>query len=90
MDIKHIALLANLTLPEDELTKFQEQLSSILDYIEKLQKLDVKNIQPTSQITGLGNIVKEDLATPSLNQEEALSSSGKKYNGCFQVEAIFK
>lgn len=89
MDVKHIAKLANLNLSDEELTKFQVQLSSILDYIEKLQKLDVKNIQPTSQVTGLKNITSEDKTTPSLTQDTSISSAKKQKNGCFETKAIF-
>lgn len=89
MDIKHIAKLANLNLSEEELTKFQAQLSSVLNYIEKLQELDVKNIPETNQVTGLENITSEDTPQISFKQEEAISNANKQKNGTFAVKAIF-
>lgn len=89
-EVKHIADLANLRLSEEEITKFGTQLSSVLDYIDKLQAIDVKNTQPTNQITGLKDIVEEDFARPSLEQLDALSGAKKKHNSNFQVKAVFE
>lgn len=88
-EVKHIALLANLTFKEEEMDKFQTQLSSVLDYIEKLQKLDVKNTRETNQVTGLENITSEDIPQTSFKQEEAISNANKQKNGTFTVKAIF-
>lgn len=89
INVKHVAKLANLKLKEEEVEKFEKQLSSVLDYIKKLEELDTKNIEPTSQVTGLKNITREDKTQPSLSQEEALSNAPKKHNGLFEVDAIF-
>jgi len=53
-EVQHIAKLARLGLTEKEIKKFQKELSSILDYIEKLKEVDVSSIEPTSHsITNL-------------------------------------
>jgi len=59
-EIKHIAELARLELSEVELKKYGSQLSDILDYIDKLKEVDTKGIEPTAQVTGLENIMRED------------------------------
>ena len=56
VDVLHIAKLANLTLTKEEADKYEQQLSSILAYIDKLQTLDTKDTKETSQVTGLENI----------------------------------
>lgn len=59
-DIKHIALLARLDLNSEELKIYGQQLSDVLDYIAKLQEVDVINVEPTAQVTGLINVLRED------------------------------
>jgi len=46
-EVQHIAKLARLGLTEKEIKKFQKELSSILDYVEKLKEVDVSNVQAT-------------------------------------------
>lgn len=90
INIKHTASLANLELKEEEVKDLETQLSSILDYIEKLQELNTDQVKETSQVTGLENVTREDVASPSLSQEEALSNAKSKENGHFKVKAIFE
>ncbi len=88
INVSHVAKLANLALKPDEEKKFEKQLSEILSYVEKLNEAGTKNIETTSQVTGLENIMREDEATPSLTQEEALSNTKSQHNGLFKVKAI--
>ena len=84
-----MAYLAKLRLSEKEIEKFRQQLSSILNYVDQLKELDTKNIEPTSQVTGLENVSREDKVLPSMSQEEALSNAKETYKGFFKVKAIF-
>lgn len=59
-DIGHIAKLARLDLSDKEKQKYSKELSEILDYMEKLNEVDTKNIEPTSQVTGLTNVFRKD------------------------------
>lgn len=90
IDVKHIAKLANLTLTDDEIKKFEKQLSETLEYVEQLKEVDTKNVEPVSQVTGLENISSEDKALPSLTQEDALKNGKKTHNGLFIVDAILE
>ncbi len=90
IDVNHVAKLANLTLEKGEEEKFEKQLSEVLEYISRLNELDTTDIEPTSQVTGLENVTREDKAHPSLSQEEALSNAKKSHNGLFQVKGIFE
>ena len=89
-DVKHIAKLANLTLTEDEVKKFTPQLAKIVDYIGELSEVDTKNVEPTSQTTGLINVTRSDGAATDniLSQDKALSGTDTTYNGYFKVGAI--
>lgn len=58
--VQHIANLARLELTAKEKEKFRDQLSSILDYVEKLNKVDTKEVAATAHATGLENVMRED------------------------------
>ena len=88
LDVKHIAKLANLPINGDEEKKLEKQLSETLTYIEILQEVDTKNVEPTAHVTGLENVTREDTPYPSLTQEQALMNTKKQHEGFFKVEAI--
>ena len=90
IDISHVAKLANLPLSHEEQEKLGKQLDETLDHIASLQKIDTKNIEPTSQVTGLENVTREDIVTPSLSQKEALQNARDTYKGFVRVKAILE
>lgn len=90
IDVHHVAKLANLPLKKEEEEKFKNQLSSILNYIKKLEEVDTHKTESTSQVTGLENVLREDETSPSLSQEDVLSNAKKKHNGFFEVDSIFE
>ena len=90
-DVVHVAKLAKLDLTESEIKKFLSQLSSVVEYIGELEKVDTTGIEPTSQTTGLTNVFRGDEIKPSsLNQDKALSGTDKVHNGYFKVPAILE
>ncbi len=88
IDIRHTAQLANLPLTDKEMKIFEKQLSSVLDYIKKLEEVDTSKVPETNNVTGLRNITKDDTIKPSLTQEEAVSGAKKIHDGLFVVNAI--
>jgi len=90
--VQHIAKLANLSLTEREIRKFQKQLGDVLDYIGILNELDTENVKPTSQVAGLENVFREDKAEENkhLSQNQALSGVKSKYQGYFKTKGIFE
>lgn len=90
INISHVAKLAKLKLTPDEEKKYKSQLSQILDYINKLNEVDTKNIEPTFNTTGLKNTFRKDETSPSLSQQEALKNAFKEENGLFVKIGIFK
>lgn len=88
IDVAHVAKLANLPLKPEEEKKFEKQLSEILTYVEKLKEVDTKNVETTSQVTGLENVTRNDKSAPSLTQDEALSNAKSQHNGFIKVHAI--
>jgi aspartyl-tRNA(Asn)/glutamyl-tRNA(Gln) amidotransferase subunit C len=90
IDVVNVAKLANLPLKPEEEKKFEKQLSDILTYVEKLKEVDTKNIEITSQVTGLENISRKDASAPSLTQDQALANTSSKQNGSFKVKAVLE
>ena len=88
MDIKYVAHLARLALTPEEEEKLGAQLGNILHYIEKLNQIDVSNVDPTSHAVPLVNVTREDAVRPSLSNEEALRNAPAKANGLFLVPKI--
>ena len=88
--IKHIAELAALDITQDEGVKLSQQLDETLAYINNLKDLDnlVSQLEPSSQITGLENISREDEPSPSLSQDEALKNAKATQNGLFKVKGV--
>ncbi len=60
-EVQHIAKLARLGLPERDVEKFQKELSSILDYVEKLKEVDISDVEPTSHPFKVENVMRKDL-----------------------------
>ena len=60
-DVLKLARLARLSLTEDEITRYQSELGEILQYVEQLQNVDVTGLEPTAQVTGLTNVMREDI-----------------------------
>jgi aspartyl-tRNA(Asn)/glutamyl-tRNA(Gln) amidotransferase subunit C len=88
--VKHVAKLAKLELSEEDVKLFLTQLTSILQFVDQLAKVDTNGIEPTSQITGLENVFRDDMVEPSLSQEEVLANTKRKHKGYFLVDAVLE
>lgn len=60
-DVLKLARLARLTITDDEIEKYRSELSEILKYVEQLQNVDVEGLEPTNQVTGLKNVMRDDV-----------------------------
>lgn len=88
--VKHVAKLANLSLQPDEEEKYAGQLSAILDYIDQLNRVNTRDIEPTFNVTGKSNIFAEDEIKPSLTPEEALQSAQINKNEFYVAKGVFQ
>jgi aspartyl-tRNA(Asn)/glutamyl-tRNA(Gln) amidotransferase subunit C len=86
--VEHIAQLARLTLSAEEKALYQEQLSAILAYFEKLQELDTEAISPTATVLPLRSVMREDVPSPSMDREDILANAPQAADGCFEVPAV--
>ena len=89
-EVEHVAKLARLELAEGEKDKLIDQLSNILTYVETLNGLDTKGVEPTSHVLDIKNVMRDDVAAPSLSQEQALRNAPEKAAGHFKVPKIIE
>lgn len=89
-EVRHVAELARLHLTEEELERYAQQLSAILDYAERLQEVDTSNVPPTPYVLPLQNVMAEDIPQPSLPNEVALANAPDQADGFFRVRAVFE
>ena len=89
-DIEHIALLARLYLTEGEKELFGTQLSSILDYMEKLNELDTTDVEPISHVLPLSNVMRNDVSGPSIKKDDALMNAPDHTDKFFRVPKIIE
>ena len=88
--IQHIANLARLELTDEELSRYREQLSSILDHFEQLKNLDTENIPPTASITVDQASLRADAPRPGLNLDELLQNAPESEQRQFRVPPVFE
>lgn len=59
-DVLKLARLARLSLTDDDVEEFRKELSAVLQYVAQLDTVDVEGLEPTTQVTGLKNVMRED------------------------------
>ncbi len=89
-DVEYIAGLARIHLQENEIKKLTTNLEDILGYIEKLEKLDVSQVEPTSHALPVQNVFRDDVVRPSLAQTDALKNAPQQHNGAFKVPQVIE
>ncbi len=88
-DVAHVAKLAKLSLSQEEIEKFQTELSPVVEYFEDLSKVDTSAVDQTSQVTGLTDVVVADsVGTDTLSVESATQGTEKIHNNLFVVDAL--
>ena len=89
-EVLHIARLARLELSDTELERIREQLNGILQYIDKLKRLDVTGVEPTSHAVPLVNVMREDEVAPPFAQDAMLANAPDRVAALFRVPRIIE
>ena len=89
-DVRYTAGLARLTLSEEEISKFQAQLSQVLEYVDKLNAVDVSQVEATAYANPVFNVVREDEPRDWFTAKEALSNAPRQANGLFSVPKVIE
>lgn len=88
--VEHIAELARLALTDEEKALYQEQLSAILEYFERLRQLDTEAIPPTASVLPLRSVMRTDEVKAPSPREDLLANAPAADKGCFQVPAVLE
>jgi aspartyl-tRNA(Asn)/glutamyl-tRNA(Gln) amidotransferase subunit C len=83
--VLHVARLSRLRLTDQEVEKMSSELSTILDHIEKIGELDLEDVEPTSHVIQLENVLREDIPRPSWPRDRMLAEAPDPAQGGFRV-----
>jgi aspartyl-tRNA(Asn)/glutamyl-tRNA(Gln) amidotransferase subunit C len=83
--VLHVAKLARLRLDEAEVEAMAGELSGILEHVDRIASLDLSDVEPTSHVVELENVLRPDVPRPSLPREVALSQAPDPVDGAFRV-----
>jgi aspartyl-tRNA(Asn)/glutamyl-tRNA(Gln) amidotransferase subunit C len=83
--VLHVARLARLRLDEDEVERMTGELSGILEHVDRISALDLEEVEPTSHVVALENVLRPDLPRPSWPRETVLASAPDSADGAFRV-----
>lgn len=90
-DVLKLAKLARLHLDEQDLPRYQKEISSILEYVEQLQKVDVDGLEPTYQVTGLTNVMRPDeIRDYGVSPQELLKNAPATKDGHIKVHRVLE
>jgi len=89
-EVLHIARLARLGVSEEDVDKFSEQLSNLLENFEVLQEVDTSNVLPTAQSIDLQNVVRDDEVAPSLPPSDVLANAPRREEDFFRVRPVLE
>jgi aspartyl-tRNA(Asn)/glutamyl-tRNA(Gln) amidotransferase subunit C len=90
-EVKKLAKLSHLKLNEQEAEKYQAELNAILGYVEQLQSVDIEGLEPTYQVSGNKNVVREDVVDQSLYQttlQKLMSNAPGQIDGQLKVKKV--
>lgn len=88
-DVQKIAQLARLELTDEELEKYADQLTQILQYVNTLQEVDTAQVEITAQVTGQTNVVRDDVIEECTVRHELLNQAPEKEGDGVKVKRVF-
>jgi aspartyl-tRNA(Asn)/glutamyl-tRNA(Gln) amidotransferase subunit C len=83
--VLHVARLARLELADEELERMSGELSGILDHVERMNELELEEVEPTSHVVALENVLRSDEPRPSWPRERVLEPAPDPAQGAFRV-----
>jgi aspartyl-tRNA(Asn)/glutamyl-tRNA(Gln) amidotransferase subunit C len=89
-EVLHVARLARVGLTDADVTKFQQQLSQILDHFEVLRRISTDDVPPTTHTLPLEGVMAPDVPRPSLSQEAVLANAPQEQDGYLRVRPVLE
>lgn len=83
--VEYVAELSKLRLTEDEKVLMQQDLTRVLQYMDILNSLDTSAVQPLTHVSGVENVLREDVAADSFGRDKILQNAIAVEDGCFKV-----
>ena len=87
-EVMHVANLARLDMDEASIDKFADQIGTILEYVDVLNRVDTHGVTPTSHAISLTNVFRKDREKKTLERDQALANAPQKEDGNFVVPKI--
>ncbi len=87
-DVRKVAQLSRLNLPEETIATYTGQLERILDYVDQLQAVDTEGVPPTTRAVEVVNVTREDAVVPTDVREELLDQAPQREGDFFRVPKI--
>lgn len=87
-DVRKVALLARLALPEEKIATYTGQLERILEYVAHLETVDTEGVPPTTRAVEVVNVTREDVVTPTRVREELLDEAPQREGDFIRVPKI--
>ena len=87
-DVKHVAKLSRLALPDDRLVKLTGELEAILGYIDKLAEVDTSGVEPMAHALPVHNVLREDIPQDALPLEKVLQNAPETDGPFFKVPKV--
>ncbi|PJK15691.1 Asp-tRNA(Asn)/Glu-tRNA(Gln) amidotransferase GatCAB subunit C [Chryseomicrobium excrementi] len=89
-EVRHVAHLARLAITEEEVEHFTEQLAKIVQFADKLNELDTTNVEPTTHVLPLENVLREDKSVAGLDRDVMMKNVKEQEAGQVKVPAIME
>lgn len=89
-EVLHLAVLVRLGLSDEEVEKYREQLSNILENFEVLQQVDTTGLSPTAHSIALGDVMREDEPGPCMSVDEVLANAPNREDSFFRVKPVLE
>ncbi len=89
-EVEHVAKLARIALKDEEADQLTRQLSDILTYVEKLNELDTKDVEPTSHVLPVRNVLRDDEVRGSIDRGKALVNAPDRTEEFFRVPKVIE
>lgn len=87
-EVRHVALLARLSLNDEEIQTLQSELNSVLSHIDTIQLLDLTGVEPTAHAIPVVNRMRSDVVRPGITRETALMNAPQSEDGAFVIPRI--
>jgi aspartyl-tRNA(Asn)/glutamyl-tRNA(Gln) amidotransferase subunit C len=83
--VLHVARLARLALTDEEIERMAPELSGILEHVERMNRIDLDGVEPTSHVVALDNVLRPDEPRPSWDRDRVLEEAPDPSDGAFRV-----